>query len=500
MPIVEAVLTPAGPYSGTVPTLTAYVDDGSGNPDPSYAGQTVVLCLDQRSNANPESGGLLGDISAVLDGSGQATFTGLTTEASYWYGNTAAYLVAVVVPTYTWTAHYSDSFTLDGNTPGPCDITGPGTFCGNIVTISPYHEGSAWASTDFSSASGTGASSTITMTFSSALSSFGITVLDANFAGNQVKSYDASNVLLETVNVVEDGSPGTFPPSSFAVNLTVPGIRKIELIPAASDYVAYRFAWAAAGGDHPILARYQNGALSGTVVGHLPDSPNPFIWTDAAWDARLYGGAVDLWDNSDHPHGVNGDSWGGSYAWDIASGDNVKRDCRLRMEVTATVGLNGSSDNLGVIGMMPNFLSYNDYEGYWWCSDPATTTELDSYEFWDLWEDHLFFWQYGAGKGATRYLPKPTAGVTTAVEVWSVGDYMFVRRDGVFELGMAIDSLTVTTAAPYIDCFSDWDVRLRFDNFTMDLPTEGGPMTVTKSVASTALLQGAGAGRVWTID
>lgn len=469
MPIVEAVLSPAGPYSGTIPALTAYVDDGSGNPDPAYAGRTVVLCLDLRSNANPESGGLLGNISAVLDGSGQATFSGLTTEVSWLEENTAAYLVAVVLPTYTWTTHYADHFTSGGTTPGPCDITGPGTFCGNVVTVSPFHQGSAWASTDFSSSAGTGPSSTITMTFSSALSSFSITVLDANFAGNQVKSYDASNALLETVNVVQDGSPGTFPPSTFVVNLTVPGIRKIELIPAASDYVAYRFAWADPNGDQTILSRYQNGALSGTVVGHLPDSPNPFIWTDFAYYSRIFNSRVELWDD----HGPSADSWGGSYGWDITTGDNVKRDCRMRLEVTPVLGSNSSSDEIGVIGLMPNFFAYNDYEGYWF----AVPASYGSYEGWGVWEDHLFFYQYGAGKGASRLVAKPVNGVTTVPEVWSIGDYMFVVIDGVFELGMAIDPLTSDTAAPFVDCAAGFDVNLQIDNFTMDLPSEGSAST-----------------------
>lgn len=336
MPIVQAVLSPAGPYSGTVPTITAYVDDGSGNPDTSYAGQTVVLCLDCRSNANPESAYLNGTVAAVLDGSGEASFSGLTLSASYWDGNTSAYLVGAVLPDYTWTPHYYDDFTASDNTR---------------------------------------------------------------------------------------------------------------------------------------LAARDNGALTGPITGYLPgNSPNYFEWTDGAIYARIYGNAVELWDNSSHPHGTNGEFWYG-YAWDaVTSGNNVKRDCRMRAEITPIVQTFGVAGEYGVVGFMPNSFGYTDYQGV--CNfTPNTGLSFSGLEA----ANAINYYFYDADKFATRGVSSPADNTTFTYEVWNIDGWMFVLIDDVFELGMAIDALTVTTAGPYMDNTSDWDVKLRFDNFTLDTPSEAPP-------------------------
>lgn len=334
MPITQAVLSPAGPYTGSLPTLTAYVDL-AGGPDPSYAGHTVVLCLDQRTNANPESAQLVGPISAVMDGTGVATFTGLSTAGGF-SGGTNAYLVAAVLPNYTWTNYYKDQFTE---------------------------------------------------------------------------------------------------------------------------------------ADGTVLAARDNGATTGAITGHVPaPSPQYFEWTDGAWYARIFSNRVELFDD----HGVLQDQWFG-YAWDsVTPANNVKRDCRCTIEVTPVLGPSSTADNYGRVALMPNSFAFTDYEGYY------TITNNLSLMLGTEWEHHINFLQYGANKYASRELTPPTNNTMFTFSVWSVEDYMFVLVNGTFELGMAIDALAVTSAAPYVDHLSDVDVNLRFDNFTMDVPTEvpgggGGP-------------------------
>jgi hypothetical protein len=116
----------------------------------------------------------------------------------------------------------------------PCTVTGPGTFCGVTVGISPYATGGPFGG--FQSTSGTGAQTTITVTFSSPVPWVSVTALDPDFGGNQLRAFDAMNTLVATVPFDVDGTPGAFTTSAKAVTASV---ARIALVPDPADYLAY---------------------------------------------------------------------------------------------------------------------------------------------------------------------------------------------------------------------------------------------------------------------
>ena len=116
----------------------------------------------------------------------------------------------------------------------PCTITGPGTFCGVTVSIAPYATGGPFGG--FQSAQGTGAQSTITITFSQPVPWVSVTALDPDFGGNQLRAYDASNALVASVPFDVDGTPGAFTSSAKTVTAA---IARVALVPDPADYLAY---------------------------------------------------------------------------------------------------------------------------------------------------------------------------------------------------------------------------------------------------------------------
>lgn len=125
--------------------------------------------------------------------------------------------------------HAHSAATCTATAPGPSSCPGVS------VSISPYAPGAAFG--DFQSGPGTGASSTITVTFSVKVSSVTITAQDPTFAGNQMQAFDETGGLLGTAPIAGNGTPGINVPQT--VTITAVGIKSIKLIPAANDYVAY---------------------------------------------------------------------------------------------------------------------------------------------------------------------------------------------------------------------------------------------------------------------
>lgn len=116
-----------------------------------------------------------------------------------------------------------------------CQLTAAAGTCGDVeYTISPFAPGSPFG--DFQSNSGTGASSAITISFSSPIQSITVTIEDPTFAGNTMTASGPSGSV-GSVSFAFSGQPGTNIPDT----QTLSGeITSVLLVPAADDYVAYR--------------------------------------------------------------------------------------------------------------------------------------------------------------------------------------------------------------------------------------------------------------------
>lgn len=125
-----------------------------------------------------------------------------------------------------------------------CAITAPTTSgCNNTVTTNPFLSTSFLGAT-FKSNSGTGASTTITITFARAVKSVTVSIVDSDFSGNQMVASDGQGTV-GSAAFSFDNDPG-----NGAVNetrtVTAPAgrtITRVELIPAAADFVAYSASW-----------------------------------------------------------------------------------------------------------------------------------------------------------------------------------------------------------------------------------------------------------------
>lgn len=117
----------------------------------------------------------------------------------------------------------------------PCVVTGPGTFCGMTVDITPFVTGGVFGG--FQSQSGTGYQQTITITFSQSINWASVRILDPDYPANYIRVYDAAGVLTGQVAFVADGTPNVLTDSTQGLGGGL--IRKIELVPDPLDYVAY---------------------------------------------------------------------------------------------------------------------------------------------------------------------------------------------------------------------------------------------------------------------
>lgn len=112
-----------------------------------------------------------------------------------------------------------------------------GVVCGATVNVSPFSAPPQNIGGTFTSQSGTGASSTITITFSLSVDTVNATVYDPTFSGNMMVAYDSTGAQIGSVSFAFTGMPGDNVPD--LETIIAHGIRRIDLIPAAADYVSY---------------------------------------------------------------------------------------------------------------------------------------------------------------------------------------------------------------------------------------------------------------------
>lgn len=105
------------------------------------------------------------------------------------------------------------------------------------MTVNPIWVESSSIGGTFQSNEGSGASGTITITFSAAVRSVTVTIYDPTWVGNSAGAYNETGALVGSVSFAYSGSPGVNTPNSRT--LAYSGIRKVELIPAPNEYVAY---------------------------------------------------------------------------------------------------------------------------------------------------------------------------------------------------------------------------------------------------------------------
>jgi hypothetical protein len=117
----------------------------------------------------------------------------------------------------------------------PCKVTGPGTFCGLDVGITPYVTGGPFGG--FQSVAGTGFQQTITVTLSKPITWVSLKILDPDYPNNLIRVYDETDQLRGEVAFDSDGAPNVLTNSSKGLGGGL--IRRLELVPDAQDYVAY---------------------------------------------------------------------------------------------------------------------------------------------------------------------------------------------------------------------------------------------------------------------
>ena len=182
------------------------------------------------------------------------------------------------------------SFTVTASVDSACPFNAPGTWCGVAVGIAPFHQGTVWTSTGFQSAPGNGVSSTIRITFSTQVRDFRVSVYDPNLDNNRVVAYDSSGVVIGSVTVPGDHTPGQQPPTIYPVLIEVAGIRAVDLIPDTGEYIAYdgaSFVPVCDSTVSAIIAEYQQFQVN--LQPSCADFANAGGTTNFSWE-RLNGG------------------------------------------------------------------------------------------------------------------------------------------------------------------------------------------------------------------
>jgi hypothetical protein len=125
----------------------------------------------------------------------------------------------------------------------PCNVRGPGSFCGVDVRIAPFATGTRFGG--FQSKEGTGVQETVVVTFSRPVAWASVTAIDPDFEGNRLQTYDAARALALEVPFDSDGTAGELTRSTKVLRGGT--FSRIELIPAEGDYVSYELAILPAG-------------------------------------------------------------------------------------------------------------------------------------------------------------------------------------------------------------------------------------------------------------
>jgi len=145
-----------------------------------------------------------------------------------------------------------------------CDITvQSGTACGVTYTASPFFAPPTNIGGTFTSQAGTSASTTITITFVPAVAIFQAVEHDPTFAGSKMVAYDSTGTKLDSISFKFTGTPGDNVPDTETVTGQGHLISRIDLIPAAADYVSYDASFAV---DYPVCPPDGDPLMDRTIV------------------------------------------------------------------------------------------------------------------------------------------------------------------------------------------------------------------------------------------
>lgn len=119
-----------------------------------------------------------------------------------------------------------------------CRVTAQSSWCqGVTTTVSPFYQGSSFD--PFQAVAGTGVQPPIDVTFGWAVNSVAVTAVDPDYFGTRMEAYSASDVLVGTVYFDGDNLPGYTTTSTKSITAAA-GIKRIRLISASGDYVAFQ--------------------------------------------------------------------------------------------------------------------------------------------------------------------------------------------------------------------------------------------------------------------
>jgi hypothetical protein len=130
-------------------------------------------------------------------------------------------------------------------------------------TASPFFAPPTNIGGTFTSQAGTSASTTITITFVPAVAIFQAVEYDPTFAGSKMVAYDSTGTKLDSVSFKFSGTPGVNVPDTETVTGQGHFISRIDLIPAAGDYVSYDASFAV---DYPVCPPDGDPLMDSTIV------------------------------------------------------------------------------------------------------------------------------------------------------------------------------------------------------------------------------------------
>lgn len=186
---------------------------------------------------------------------------------------------------------------------GPtCEFLAASGECGTTsYTISPYALGYPFCC--FQSNPGTGASSVITITFSSPVSNVTITIKDPTYSGNTMAAYGPGG-LIESASFSFSGFPGQYSEDTKSISGE---ITSIVLTPASADYVSYSGTFTM---EEIVVTCDSSTVPRGGTVSCVASPKNPAaILAVSGWSFTSTSGQ-----RVDRTNNVTSTSWGGVLA------------------------------------------------------------------------------------------------------------------------------------------------------------------------------------------
>jgi hypothetical protein len=160
-----------------------------------------------------------------------------------------------------------------------CQFDAPGTWCGVGIEIAPFYAPHGWGGGGFQSQPGTGASTNIRITFSREVSHFGIIVYDPDYVGNRIIVNGSGGQVLASYEVPGDNTAGALTIQPYEVS--IPGIRSVDLIAAPADYIGFNQAeWS---DSIPITVTCSGAVLRGELVACVASSPSGTTVAVSQW-------------------------------------------------------------------------------------------------------------------------------------------------------------------------------------------------------------------------